>query len=102
MLLDVVKGGGVNRVPATSLVVDVVKDFPRKLDIVVCELANLRIVNAQNLGILSRAKAESRDQVHDEEDKAGAAERVKAATKRVSELVSHLNPMLIEPAAVDV
>lgn len=68
VLLDVVEGSWVDRIPATSLVVNVVENLSRELNIIIRELANLSVIDTQDLGILGRAKTEARNQVHDEED----------------------------------
>ena len=93
--------GVVAGVLADLLVAQVVQDLAGQLDVVVGELADLRVVDAQDLGLLGGAQGEAGDQVHEEEDQAGAAEGVDAAGDGVRELVAELDPVVVEPAAGD-
>lgn len=71
------------------------------LDVVVRELAELAIVNADDLGVLGGAQGEAWDQIHDEEDNAGAEERVGETGDAVCKLVRQLDVMSVEPATID-
>jgi len=84
-----------------AAVLHIVQHLAGQLDVVVGELANFGVVDAEDLGLLGGAQREARDQVHDEEDDAGAAERVDAARDRVRQLVAQLDPVVVEPAAGD-
>jgi hypothetical protein len=77
----------------------VVQDFAGQFNVVVCELANLSIVDTQDLSFLGGAEGQAGDQVHDEEDEAGSAEGVGTSGDGVSELVAELHPVMVEPAA---
>lgn len=101
VLLDVVEGSWVDGVSAACLIVDVIENLSRELDIVVREFANLGVIDAQDLSILSGAETKTRDQVHDEEDQAGSAEGVETTTERIRKLVGHLDPVLVQPTTVD-
>lgn len=64
-----------SRVLASSII-DIIQDLPRQLDVIISELSDLSIVDAEDLGFLRGAQGEAGDQVHDEEDDAGAEEGV--------------------------
>ena len=70
-------------------------------DVVICELAHVVVVHANNLSLLSRAHAEEGDEVHDPEDDRGHDEGVGEASGRIGELVAELDPVMVEPAAVN-
>lgn len=93
---------GVGRVTAARLVLDIVEHLSSELDVVVGELANLGVVDAQNLGILGSSHPQAGDHVHDKQDETGSAEGVEAAGEGVGKLVTHLDPVLIEPSTFDV
>lgn len=76
-------------------------DVAAELDVVVGELAQLGVVQARLLLLGGGAQAEAGDEVHDEEDDAGDAERVGEAGDAVGELVRELDVVVVEPAAVD-
>ena len=67
------------RLTALNAIDNVASDF----NVVVSKLANLSIVNAHNLILLGGTQAETGDQVEDEQDDAGAEERVGKARDRV-------------------
>ena len=92
---------GFGRILSRLLLTQVVQDLTRQLHVVVSELANLSIVYTQDLRLLGSAEGEARNQVHEEEDQAGSAERVDAAGGGVCELVAELDPVVVEPAAGD-
>jgi len=78
-----------------------VQDLTGQLNVVVCELANLCIINTQDFGFLASTERETGDQIHDEEDEAGSTERVGTSGDRISELVAELDPVVVEPATRD-
>jgi hypothetical protein len=92
---------GLSRVHAAALAIYVVKYLARKLDIVVCKLADLSVVDAENLSLLGRAKGKTRDHIHDKEDETCANEGIGATSERVSQLVRELHPVVIEPTTLD-
>ncbi len=79
----------------------VVQDLAGQLNIVVCKLANLCVVDTENFGFLTGTEREARDEVHDEEDDAGSTEGVETTRGRVSKLVAELDPVVVEPASGD-
>jgi len=79
----------------------VVQHLSRQLNVVVGELADLRIVNAEDFGFLGCAQREPGDEVHDEEDETGAAEGVYHSADGIRELVAELDPVVVEPSAGD-
>jgi len=83
------------------LVLDVVEHLARQLDVVVGELADLGVVDAEDLGLLASAEPQAGDEVHDEEDDRGADEAVEAAREGVGQLVADLDPVVVDPAAGD-
>ena len=76
-------------------------DIPRQLYVIVGKLADLGVVNTHDLGLLARAQTQTRDQVHDEEDDAGSAERVGEAGCAVGKLVAELDVVTVEPPTRD-
>lgn len=54
-----------------------------------------------NLGVLGRTQAQARDQVHDEQNQAGATERIGEAAHGIGQLIGQLNVMTVEPASRD-
>ena len=71
------------------------------LNIIVGEFTELRVVNTDNLSILRCAERKAGDEVHDEQDEAGAEEAVGETRDTVCELISELDVMAIQPAAID-
>ena len=69
--------------------------------IVVRELAHLRVVDAEDLGLLGRAQAHAGDEVEEPEDDGGHDEGVGHARDRVCDLVAELDVVVVEPAAGD-
>lgn len=69
-----------------------------ELNIIIGEFTNLRIIHPKNLSFFACTKAEAGNEVQQEKDDAGATERVSETGDRVSELVSNLNPVVIEPS----
>ena len=78
----------------------IIQHLSRQLNIIICKLANLGVVDAQNFGFLGRAEREAGDQVHDEEDETGSAERIRHSADGIGKLVTELHPVVVEPAAV--
>ena len=76
----------------------VVQDLAGQFNVVVRELADLSIIDTQDLGLLADAEGQTRDQVHDEQDEAGSAKGVDTTRDGVSELVAELDPVLVEPS----
>ena len=72
-----------------------------QLHVVVRELPDFGVVHAEDLCFFGSAETEARDEVHDEEDKARAAEAVGEAGEGVGQLVGELHPVSVEPAAGD-
>lgn len=79
----------------------IVEDLARQLDVVVGELANLGVVDSQNLGLLVGAQAQARDHVDEEQDERREDERVETPRDAVGELVAQLHPVVVEPPAGD-
>ena len=69
------------------------------------KFANLNIVDAEHLLLLTRTKLQCRDEaankVEDGEDDACAGERVAGTREGVSDLVGKLDPVVVEPATRD-
>ena len=67
------------------------------------KLANLGVINAQNLLLFGNTKAEDgeepSEEFHTVKDDAGTAKRVGATSKRIGNLVSQLDPVVVEPAS---
>lgn len=80
----------------------IVKDLAGKLYVVIGELADLSVVDTEDLGFLRGTERKTWDKVHDSEDDAGATEGVDTARDGVCQLVAELHPVVVEPAAVDV
>lgn len=74
---------GLMRVDAGTLPVDVVEHLACELNIVVCKLADLCIVDSEDLSLLRRAEGKPWDHVHDEKNKAGTDKGVGAASEGV-------------------
>lgn len=69
------------------------------LDIIIRELPQLMVIDANDFCFLGSTEREARDQVHDEEDDAGAKKGVGEAGDGVGELIAELNVVAVEPAA---
>lgn len=76
-----------------------------KLDVIISELANLNVVDTKNFLLLGGAEPESREpgaqEAKSTEDNAGTTEGVGTASNRVSNLVAKLDPVVVQPAAVN-
>lgn len=68
------------------------------LDVIVRELAELDVVDADVLVLGRHAQAQARDQVHEEQDDACQDERVGEAGNGVGELVRELDVVVVDPA----
>jgi len=78
-----------------------VDDIPGKLNVVVGKFADLGIVHTEDLSFFVCTYTKARDEVHDKENQAGAAKRVSGAGNGIRELVGKLDPVLVEPAALN-
>lgn len=69
------------------------------------KLANLNVINTERLLLLGGTQAQCGDEFADEveraEDQTCAEEGVCAAGEGVSELVAELDPVVVQPAAID-
>lgn len=65
------------------------------------KLANLGIINTQDLILLGSTQAKTRNKVHDEQDNAGTDKGVRKSSDRVSQLVTELNVVVVDPATGD-
>ena len=72
-----------------------------KLNIIVGELAKLSIIHTNDFFFRGCAEGETWDEIHDEEDDAGADEGIGETGNGVCELVAELDPVAVEPAAGD-
>lgn len=83
-----------------------VLDLPAQLDVVVRKLANLDVVDAEDLFFFGGAELERwnplAEEVEESEDNAGHEEGVEAAGDGIGQLVAHLDPVVVEPAAGEV
>lgn len=75
-----------------------VQDVPPHLDVVVGELAELAVVDADVLVLDVDAQGEAGDEVHEEEDDAGEGEGVAEDGADAGELVAELDPVAVDPA----
>lgn len=77
-------------------------DIASKLDIVVCELADLNIINTKDFLLFTSTKLENRkefaDAIKSGENQAGSDERICTTSKRVGDLVAELDPVVVQPA----
>lgn len=73
-------------------------DVPRQLDVVVGELAELAVVDADLLVLGADAEGQARDEVHEEEDDAGEGKGPAKGGADAGELVAELDPMVLDPA----
>ena len=78
-----------------------IDDVSRQFHVIIRKFSNFGVVHAQDFCLFGGAKTEAGDQIHDEEDDAGAAEGVGEAGDGVGELIGQLHPVAIEPAAFD-
>lgn len=69
------------------------------------KLANFHVVDAEHLLFLAGTQFQGwyipADEVEHGEDDASSSKRVSTAGERVGELVAELDPVVIEPAAID-
>lgn len=81
-----------------------VVDEPRfrvEADIVVQELSELRLVEADDLALVVRPESHERDKVEEPAEDRGERERVGKGGNAVGELVAELNPVPVDPTAGD-
>ncbi len=74
---------------------------PPDLNVIVCELAELIVIHAQQFGFLGCAEVETGDVVDAVGDQGGHDEGVGGAGDNVGDLDVQLLPVLVEPAADD-
>lgn len=72
-----------------------------KLNVVIRKLSELTIIKTHLLLLGSHAQAETGDKVHQEQDDTGQNKGVGETGNTVGKLVSELNVVLVEPAAID-
>ena len=63
------------------------------------KFSNLSVVHSEDFSFFAGAEVKAGDEVDAEENDARSAKGISEARKRVCELVSHLRPVSIEPAA---
>ena len=78
-----------------------IRDLTLMLNVVVGEFPELRVIEADDFGILRRTERKAGDEVHDEKDDAGAEEAVCETGNTVRELVRELDVIAVQPAAAD-
>lgn len=83
------------------LIGQIVQNLTSQLNVIVSKLADLRIIDTQDLSLLSSAELHARNQVEEEENDAGSAERVDASGNGICKLVAELYPVVVDPAAGD-
>jgi hypothetical protein len=80
-------------------------DLARKLHVVVREFTNLDVINTKSLLFFSCTQTECRqkfaDKVQCAQNQTSADERVCAAGERVGKLVAQLDPVVVEPTAIN-
>lgn len=93
------------RAPLRATSLDILDNHIRslapQLNIIIRELAQLRIIHAVVLILLGRAQRQPWDQVHQEQNEARAAEGVGEACYGIGELVGQLDVVFVEPATGD-
>ena len=67
-------------------------------DVVVCELAHLRVVDTDDLGFFRSTEAEARDKVHNPEDDGSDDKGVTQTSARIGKLEADLLPVMVDPA----
>jgi len=76
-------------------------DLAGDLDVVVRELAQLRIIQTKLLLLGRDTEAQAGDEVHEEEDEGGQAERPEETGGGAGQLVAELDPVVLDPATGD-
>jgi hypothetical protein len=79
----------------------IIQHLTCQLNIVVGELANLGIVDTQDLSLFGGTQGQAGNEVHDEEDEAGSDKGVCGTRDGIGQLVSELDPVVVEPATGD-
>lgn len=69
--------------------------------VIIGKFAELGIIHTDNFVLWGCAEGETGDEVHDKEDEAGAEEGVGETGNTICELVGKLDPVVVEPAAVN-
>lgn len=72
-----------------------------KLNVVIRKLSELTIIETHFLLLSSHAQAEAGYKVHEEQNDAGQNKGIGETGNTVGQLVSELNVVLVEPAAID-
>jgi hypothetical protein len=75
--------------------------LPPQLHIIISKLSDLRLIETQLLLLHIHPQAQARNEIHQEEDDAGAEEGIREAGHAVGELVRELDVVAVEPAARD-
>ena len=83
------------------VIAHIVQDLTGQLNVIVCELADLSIVDTEDLSLFAGTEREAWDQVHDEQDDTGSTERVDASGDGIRQLVAELDPVVVEPSSWD-
>ena len=76
-------------------------DLALMLNIIVGEFPKLRVIDSDDFRLLRCAEGKTRDEVHDEKDEAGAEEAIGETGDTVGELISELDVIAVQPAAID-
>jgi hypothetical protein len=77
-------------------------EFGINCDIVVGEFTHLGVINTDDFRILISAEAKTRDEVHDPEDDGGHDQRITETSCGISNLVTKLDPVVINPSSGNV
>jgi hypothetical protein len=78
-----------------------VVDVAAKLNVVVGELAELGVIKTNVLVLGRSPERQPRDEVHQEQDDTGHDERVRETGDAVGQLVTELDPVVVQPASGD-
>jgi len=75
--------------------------LPPQLHIIISKLPDLRLIQPQHLLLHIHPQTQARNEIHQEEDDAGAEEGVREAGHAVGELVRELDVVAVQPAPGD-
>jgi len=78
-----------------------VSDFLLNADIIIGKLAHFGIIDAKDLSLFGRAKAEARDEMHSPENDGCHGQRPAETGARVSELDTELPVIVVQPTSFD-
>lgn len=67
-------------------------------DVIVCKLAEVGIIDTDNLCLFGCSESESRDKVHDPTENSGHDERVGESGDSIGDLVTKLNVVVVKPS----